>query len=271
MGTPYVCVQFAGFPSPFARHDRLCCMTLLHEIARCPVAELCLQNPSAKHPCREIVLFQSSSSLDEHQVPEPWSGHLEQAPILFLSSNPSISVAEEYPRWSWLDEAIEDYFSNRFGGGNKTWITQGKKSLQRDGTYSGSVAFWAAVQQRAIELVERDVVPGMDYALTEIVHCKSREERGVAEAQEHCVPRYLQRVLNLAGAKVVVVLGTRAKAAIQTMFSIPKDTNVFEPTRIGNHARLITFLPHPNAYTPKSFAKCLSPDDLQKLRSFLKG
>lgn len=246
-------------------------MTLLHEIARCPVAQFCLQNPFEKHPCREIVLSQLSSSLDVHQVPEPWSGHLEQAPILFLSSNPSINVAEEYPRWSWSDEAIEDYFANRFGGGNKPWITQGTKSLQRDGTYSRSTPFWAAVRQRAIELVERDVVLGIDYALTEIVHCKSQGEWGVAEAQEHCVPRYLRRVLDLAGAKVIVVLGARAKEAMQKIFSIPKGTNVFGPTRIGNHNRLITFLPHPNAYTPKSFAKCSSPDDLLKLRSFLKG
>lgn len=246
-------------------------MTLLHEIARCPVAQFCLQHPSEKHPCREIVLSQRSASLGEHQVPEPWSGHGEQAPILFLSSNPSISVAEEYPRWSWSDAAIEDYFANRFGGGSRTWITHGTKSLQRDSTYSGPVAFWAAIRQRAMELVERDVVPGIDYALTEIVHCKSKGERGVAAAQEHCVPRYLQRVLDLVGAKVVVVLGARAKAALQTMFNIPKNTNVFGPTQIGNHPRLITFLPHPNAFAPKSFAKCLSLDDLQKLRSFLKG
>lgn len=246
-------------------------MTLLHEIARCPVVELCLQNPSEKHPCHKIVLSQSSSSLGTHQVPEPWSGHIEQAPILFLSSNPSISVAEEYPRWLWSDEAVEDYFANRFGGGSKTWISQGTRSLQRDGTYRQSVAFWAAVRQRAIELVERDVVPGIDYALTEIVHCKSQGERGVAEAQEHCVPRYLQRVLELAGAKVVVVLGARAKEAMQKIFSIPKDTNVCGPMKIGKYVRLITFLPHPSAYTKKSFVKCLSPDELQKLRSLLKG
>lgn len=149
-------------------------MTLLHEIARCPVVDLCLRDRSAKHPCREIVLSQSSASLNEHQVPEPWSGHLEQAPILFLSSNPSISLAEAYPGWSWPDELIQDYFANRFGGGNTPWITQGTKSLQHDGTYSGAVAFWAAVRQRAMELLERDVVPGTDYALTEIVHCKSQ-------------------------------------------------------------------------------------------------
>lgn len=245
-------------------------MTLLYEIARCPVVDLCLRDRSATHPCREIVLSQSAAGLDEHQVPEPWSGHLEQAPILFLSSNPSISLAEAYPRWSWPDELIQDYFANRFGGGNTPWITQGTRSLQRDGTYSGAGAFWAAVRRRAMELVERDVVPGVDYALTEIVHCKSQGERGVAEAQAHCVPRYLQRVLYLSAAKVIVVLGARAKVAIQNMFNIPQHTNVFGPTPIGNHARLITFLPHPNAFVPKSFAKRLPLDDLQKLRSFLK-
>jgi hypothetical protein len=40
------------------------------------------------------------------------------------------------------------------------------------------------VRQRAIELLQRDVRPGVDYALTEIVHCKSKSENGVAEAKK---------------------------------------------------------------------------------------
>ena len=64
------------------------------------------------------------------QVPEPWSGNLEHAPILFLSSNPSISTAELYPRWEWPDEEIADFFGRRFGGGqmgdNKKRRNEGK-------------------------------------------------------------------------------------------------------------------------------------------------
>lgn len=244
-------------------------MNLLHEIARCPHVQSCLQNPLVEHPCREIILSQSSSTLDEHQVPEPWSGRLEQAPILFLSSNPSIGSIEDYPRWLWSDDAIDDYFNNRFGDGYKAWIIDGTKTLQNDGTHSRSVRFWVEVRQRAIELLQRNVVPGVDYALTEIVHCKSRKEIGVTQAQRECVHSYLRRVLEIATARVIVVLGTSAKKAMQGEFNIPERVTVFGPITISGREKLITFLPHPNARLVRSFAKCLAFHEIEKLRAFL--
>ena len=169
-------------------------MTLLLEIARCPEAAHCFTHPTADHPCQKIIQVQGAGSLAELQVPEPWSGELEHALILFLSSNPSISTAEVYPRWKWPDEEIADFFGGRFGGGRRQWIKDGTKSLRPDGSYGKATAFWAAVRQRAMELWQGDVRPGVDYALTEIVHCKSKSEIGVAEARKRCVPRYLRRV-----------------------------------------------------------------------------
>ncbi|MEG4217013.1 hypothetical protein QUA27_16500 [Microcoleus sp. Pol14C6] len=243
--------------------------TLLNEIAHCPHVNFCIQNPSVEHPCREIVFSQSSSTVNEYQVPEPWSGRIEQAPVLFLSSNPSISSVEDYPRWSWSDDAIDDFFNNRFGGGRRLWILEGRKSLQKDGTYSGSVTFWSAVRQRAIELFQRNDTPGSDYAITEIVHCKSVSEIGVQEAQKHCVENYLKKVLEMAAARVVVVLGKRAKEAMQDEFNIPKDVSLFGPIAIGDREKLITFLPHPSAFGIKKFANCLKSEELESLRAFL--
>jgi len=244
--------------------------TLLNKIAHCPHVNFCIQNPSVEHPCREIVFSQSSSTLNEYQVPEPWSGRIEQAPILFLSSNPSISSVEDYPRWSWSDDAIDDFFNNRFGGGRKAWILDGRKSLQKDGTYSGSVKFWSAVRQRAIELFQRNVTPGSDYAITEIVHCKSVKEIGVKKAQNQCVKSYLPKVLQMAAARVVVVLGKEAKEAMQDEFNIPKDVSLFGPIVIGAREKLITFLPHPNARSNRTFANCLKSEELESLRAFLR-
>jgi len=244
---------------------------LLNEIAHCPHARLCLLNPTAENPCREIVTCQGSTDLETYQVPEPWSGSIEQAPVLFLSSNPSIGSIEEYPSWSWLDSDIVDYFNNRFGGGRKQWIINGTKSLLTDGTYSRSVRFWIEVRQRAIELLERDVTPGFDYALTEVVHCKSRNEIGVKQAQEKCVETYLLRILELSAAKVIVVLGAQARQAIQGKFSIPKGLVVSESIKIGKHERLFAFLPHPNARGYRSFAKCLDVEDLETLRTTLRA
>ena len=162
---------------------------------------------------------------------------------------------------------MDDYFGYRFGGGRKEWIVNGIKSLLIDGTYSRPIRFWIEVRQRAIELFERDVVPGIDYALTEIVHCKSRSEIGVKQAQNTCVETYLLKVLELARAEIIVVLGARARQVIQSQFNLPERTSVSEVINIGIRGRTFVFLPHPNARGCRSFAKCLEDDELNKLRA----
>src|SRR5258708_7062718 len=158
-------------------------MDLLQEITRCPLIQTWFTSPQSPNPCSKIIAMQHPShptSLDQHQVPEPWSGDLKQAPLLFISSNPSIDEKEEYPLWSWQDQWIEDFFVNRYGGGRRQWIEDSIRSLRHDGSRV-PVRFWIEVRQRAKELFEREVIGGRDYALTEVVHCKSRGEAGVQE------------------------------------------------------------------------------------------
>jgi hypothetical protein len=140
-------------------------MSLLLDIAHCPNVQLCLDHPRQPHPCRKIVEVQRAGSLVAHQLPEPWNGQLERAPILFLSSNPSISEREWYPLANWADDQTEGYFSNRFGGGRTRWVRDGRYVLWSDGVYSPKgVNFWAHMQNRARELLpEHDVQPGKDY------------------------------------------------------------------------------------------------------------
>ena len=92
---------------------------LLIEISHCPIAKSIIENRSQENPCREIVLSQDIETISDFQLPEPWSGQISIAPLLFLSSNPSISLTEQYPLWSWSDEAITDYFIHRFGTGQR--------------------------------------------------------------------------------------------------------------------------------------------------------
>ena len=245
-------------------------MELLLEISRCPNVHASKNNPGVKHPCSKIVMSQSANNLSEYQVPEPWSGHIGKAPILFISSNPSISEVEDYPRWSWSDDLIADFFENRFGGGQKQWIIDGKKGLKLIGKHSRATPFWAAVRQRAIELYEREVVPGEDYTLTEVVHCKSRNEEGVREALEECANLYINGVLSLSGAKILVILGKIAGDFFRREYDIPNDKLSLAPMKIGKGERIITFLPHPNAFGTRTFPKVLSASELQRVREYLK-
>lgn len=247
-------------------------MELLREIVHCPNVEICRTNSQQSHPCAAIVGLQMSKSKEDYQVPELWSGHLEQARILFLSSNPSISETEEYPRGDWLDNKIEDYFVNRFGGGKKEWIKDGIHGLQRDGSYGKATRFWVAVRKHASDLLEKDirsVRPGLDYALTEVVHCKSLEEEGVRQAFKECAKRYLRRVLELSGARVIVVLGSTIREVVRDELGITQDASMQGPMKIGDIERYLAFLPHPNAHGYRSFERCM-PEQLPQLQVALR-
>ena len=68
---------------------------LLLAIARCSEAEECLRGDGSR-ACGEIVGVQGVGR-EEFQLPEPWSGHLATAPVLFLGSNPSLATERGVP------------------------------------------------------------------------------------------------------------------------------------------------------------------------------
>ena len=80
--------------------------SLLDEIANCHYARQCLEDSAAENPCRKIVEYQNTLGITKFHIPEPWSGQIEKAPILFLSSNPSIGGDEAYPTWDWSSKEI---------------------------------------------------------------------------------------------------------------------------------------------------------------------
>ena len=254
-------------------------MDLLLEIAHCPVAKSCLENKHTSHPCSDIVESQDVKTWTDYQLPEPWNGDLEHASILFLSSNPSISKhknylkQERYPHGSWQDSEVTDFFTHRFDGIQTLWVKDGLYHLCNDCKYNQKwVRFWAATRKRASELLSkdsRDIQPGKDYAISEVVHCKSKDETGVESALRPCTKRYLRRIIELSPAKVVVALGRFAEPATRDTFSIPSNVRIHGPIQVGTQKRHFAFLPHPNARKVRSLSKCLTPEEIACLRKVL--
>ena len=85
---------------------------LLLSITRCP--ELALAQANANHSCAGVVGVQEGCSGGGYQVPEPWTGHIETAPIIFISSIPGIANNEHFPRKDWSDANTIDFFQRRF-------------------------------------------------------------------------------------------------------------------------------------------------------------
>ncbi len=183
---------------------------LLVEIARCPIAtEIRAGSLASSLCCQKIVGLQKNNT--SFQLPEPWSGRIDQARILFVSSNPSIDPAEHYPDPSWESDSIIHFFQHRF---DRNGCVKQLKALRRDGTCTRVVNYWTHARARTSEILEKErkkIVPGDDFALTEVVHCKSPMGAGVKEAREFCSGRYLERVLSVSAARVLIVYGDHAK------------------------------------------------------------
>ena len=228
---------------------------LLLAIVRCPEIEQA--RADCRHPCAGIVRSQTA---DKFQPPEPWRGRIDTAPILFLSSNPSIDENDRFDAGSGTDAEIIRYYQRSFDGDGPI----GEKG------YNG-VPFWRGVRARAAEILGRDAAPGVDFALTELVHCKSRGEQGVARAHLTCAGRWRDRVLAVSAASVVVLLGRQARDHCASHWGLDKGRRVHFGVAMPGRERAVVILPHPNARGKRKIADLVGADDRARLRALVSG
>lgn len=246
--------------------DKSDAQTAFLSVARCPNVRFCIKT-DAPHPCREIVEHQMREqgiqSYDNFQVPEPWVGELDAAPILFISSNPSIGE-DRHAVGASSDETLWNSHHFAFGGGKRRYILDGINTTTTTGEKLKRVPYWASVRARARELIS-NAVPGRDYALTEIVHCKSTDEVGVASAATECAKMHFERVLGISPATVLIVLG---KVARECLRPNNQASSAVEEREIGGRYRLIVYLPHPSSWEPGPRTLVgLFPAEVDRLRS----
>ena len=235
---------------------------LLLEIINCPN----LKDSGDSNPCSKII---SCQEIEPKQLPEPWNGEITEAPILFLSSNPSINTCEKFPTEEWDQEHIIDFFINRFSEESK-WVKDELYPLLASGEYTKNwIRFWASIRKTASFLLQKKAVPGKDYAITEIVRCKSIAEKGVSKAKIECATRYLTRTLEISHAKLIICLGNKVIDVICPLFQINSDNRVSE-INIGSITKTVLLLPHPNARMKRSIEQLLTPEKIEKIRTTLK-
>lgn len=230
---------------------------VIQEITNC--AHFCKlsKHEDNKDCCSEIVDFQKRKKI-EIQLPEPFSGDLYNAPILFISSNPSLSKEEIYPTESWPKKMIHDFFVNRFEnrGEEASWVFN-NRVLNKNGRDLKSVKYWTSINKRAEEILERKAIAGRDYCITEVVHCKSWNEIGVEFAKEQCKSLFLENLISSSNAKVIISIGAVAKKMLNS-----------ENVLFG---KPIYYLPHPNAFKAKTFEKVFNSEELDLLKKLVKS
>jgi uracil-DNA glycosylase len=227
---------------------------------------------SYSHNCYEIINFQKENKIKFFQIPEPFSGEIDKAKILVISSNPSIDTSEneEYPTYEQSENEIIDFFYNRF----KKNVSDGIKWLGRDGYYhpKSGVGFWKGIKGRVKEIYEilnKVPVPGVDYCLTEIVHCKSFDEIGVANALKSC-SSYFNKILELSPAPLLLIVGKHAENIFLNQYDLNNiyqkiygpELKVSGPVMIGSMERLLYIIPHPASFGPKKISQHLKSPEL---------
>lgn len=187
---------------------------------------------NASHPCHDVA--SKSRQGDSRQLPEAWVGNLGTARLMILSSNPTISehadprkqelfplgtwdMRGEHPEWP-LDR-VADFQTNRFDQNReKAYVLPDTRFLTTSGEYvSKTNKYWLQSFRIGKEIFQNSFSMEQDILLTEVVHCKSKGEFGVPQAVSTCGNLYLNRILNLSPARIIVIAGAQARGRIVEM------------------------------------------------------
>ena len=221
-------------------------LKLANEICNCPLVEIGLKD--SKHPCHKIVDWQMKKwNLQNKTVsnsklhrPEAWTGKLSKAKILFLSSNPGFDLNENFPSWDendWPIEKVLDFAVNRFSnqddrkyGATDISNPHGPdRTISKSGLASNKVPHWSWVRRYVALILDKPVSETSainDYVMTELVHCKSLDEKGViAKALKTCSDKYFEKILEISPAKLIFIAGTKSGKMFAETYSelVPKD------------------------------------------------
>jgi hypothetical protein len=224
---------------------------IMWDIIKCKNIANCYSGCDNNCKCRKIIDSQSQKIINDFQVPEPWNGDIENAKILFISSNPSIDPNELYPLWDnpkWTKQEIEDFFINRF---NDKWTKNYLHPKLKDGNYRKNyVHFWAGIRTYAADILNtngKNIIPGKDYAITELVHCKSKGEEGVEEALNECANKYFEKIIEISKAQYYVAIGSKVKNWFNNRYKVNLILNEFKTVSINGRDYNFTYKRHPNA------------------------
>jgi hypothetical protein len=200
--------------------------------------------------------------------------------VVFVSSIPSISVAgpgqpadavEPYPVTADGEDYIAGYLGRRFDPSvSPRPYVKDSRSLLRNGEYGAPTRFWAEIQRRAEELID-DADPARNYAMTEVVHCKSTRNIGARAAARTRAGLYLHDVFALTIAPIVVVMGQVARRVITGMIpGLPAPPDTRPLADLGGRRRIFLFTGQPGSNEPRIIARLYAPE-IGQLRTIAMG
>lgn len=190
-------------------------------------------SPKSGNVCNPIYLSQNPKNISDYHIPEPWNGDIENAPILFVSHNPGYTQGEEYPCYNNPNfsstaglniPATETFYDQRFEG-KYVKHDNGKKFkvFMANGQYKSVHGFWNYAYNISVKLLGKsNVIPGKDFAISDIVHCKSSSVDVIPNVCfDECMKRHFKSVLMAASnIRYMVVVGRQTRERIASFFKL---------------------------------------------------
>ena len=224
-------------------------------IASC--SDVCIAIGDKKHPCHKVVSWQAQQFQpviteviwSQLHRPEPWTGDLATAKIVFLASNPSFDPNENFPNWNekeWSDEDVSRFGAERFtsdidrkfGAIDSPDPSLRDRTIWRSGNLSKEVKHWKWVRQFAAFTLGKEVSQTSaitDYVMTELVHCKSPHEEGVVQAVSQCTLKWFEQIMAISPANIIFIAGAKSAEAFVEMYGdrIPNNWGSWGNSRFG--------------------------------------
>ena len=217
-------------------------LKLAIEISHCDEIPLAIKK--FRHPCHLVASSQNPGEPGGRQLADAWSGGIATGRVLFISPSPAINEdpskkREDFPTKSWSLERAGEYFTHKFDQSRQPIISTFRHPTKPDfltrsldGRYRGGVGgshrqqkSALGIHERAVELLGDYADPQLDYAVTDIVHCKSTKGVGALQASTHCLNKWMDRTLEISPANLIVVLGAKSRSwfAVRWLMNAPKD------------------------------------------------
>ena len=209
------------------------------------------------------TILDTQSCCYRRQVPEPWSGDIDNAPFLIIGSNPAFVCNEVFPSkdsccGNWIDMGdgkttwnkilAENYFEGRFGiaicPANRSPYYNPTNGTVLSITPTGIAPqkvqnqYWKTYNDycRAICATLHDI----NCAITDLVHCNSPKQTGVSQAMKTCI-RFTEEVIELfaqngATNRSILLIGSGSSS--KRLISVfDKWGGLNAPSPVGNFNR----------------------------------
>jgi len=172
----------------------------------------------------------------------------------------------------WSDESLIAAFDSAFDPGQIPGIEGATHLIDSKGNRSRAIRYLSWLWYTSRDLLERDPVPGNDYAATEVVHCGTSGEAGVEEAFQTCTTRYFERVVSASPAVVIICTGAWAARAFAERYSLVFSQKAWGPGLLAGRHRLVIEVPHPNRRGARwSIAANAGDERLRQARDLLRS